>query len=164
MTEEEKVELQNMVTAAAQVTEERLIAIFGPIIEGINKKVEVSVKASSELETKAKTAFDTLPAVIHTQVENQLGVLTKQFEERQKETGGNSGGGGDYLDKLLANSDKLIGMWNAYKQPTTEAAMTAKMNEVFNWHRLLSKLEKGGGSGEDVTKAIADTFAGPKQE
>ena len=146
MTEEEKVELQNMVTMAAQGIEERLIATFGPIIEGINKKVDLSSKASSELESKAKTAFDTLPAVIHTQVENQLGVLTKQFEERQKEAGNGgqsgSGGGGAFLDKLLANSDKLIGMWNAYKQPTTEAAMTAKMNEVFNWHRLLSKLEK----------------------
>lgn len=161
MTEEELAQIQTMVTAAAQIVEDKLGGTLTQVVESINSKISVNEKAFDDLQVKAKTAFESLPTVIHTQVENQLAVLTKQFEERQKEPGANAGGGnsgGALVDKLLANSDKLIGMWTAYKQPTTEAAMMGQMNLIFRWHGLLSKLEKGGGTGDDITKAIADTF------
>ena len=174
MTEEELAELQNMVAMAAKGIEDRLADSLGKAIEGINSKVEVNATASDELQSKAKVAFETLPALIQENVESQLkanftGIVEavgKKFEEKVKAMAGgdNSGAPGVGLTagSLLANSDKIIGLINAWKQPTTEAAMMGQMNLIFRWHGLLSKLEKGGGSGADVTQAISDTFKTPE--
>jgi len=162
MTEEELAEMQKMITAAAGQIESKLAGTLQEVLVGVNAKVEAAEAVSSELQVKAKAAFEALPALIQKQVENQLQDLTKQLEEKAEAMsgGGNSGGGGAGVNfrDLLAHSDKIIGVINAWKQPTTEAAMMGQMNLIFRWHGLLSKLEKGGGSGDDVTKAIADTF------
>ena len=170
MTEEELAELQNMVATAAKGIEDRLADSLGKAIEAINNKIELNATASAELQTRAKTAFETLPVLIQEHVEGQLkanltGIIDEvgnRFEEKVKamaKGGGNSGApGGLGIQDLLAHSDKIIGVINAWKQPTTEAAMMSQMQLIFRWHGLLSKLEKGGGSGQDVTQAIADTF------
>jgi len=162
MTEEELAEMQKMITAAAGQIESKLAGTLQEVLVGVNAKVEAAEAVSSELQVKAKAAFEALPALIQKQVENQLQDLTKQLEEKAEAMsgGGNSGGGGAGVNfrDLLAHSDKIIGVINAWKQPTTEAAMMGQMNLIFRWHGLLSKLEKGGGAGDDVTKAIADTF------
>ena len=163
-------ELQKMVAMAAKGIEDRLADSLGKVIEGINSKIELNAAASAELQARAKTAFETLPALIQEHVESQMkanftGIVeavSQKFEEKVKamaKGGGNSGApGGLGIQDLLAHSDKIIGVINAWKQPTTEAAMMGQMNLIFRWHGLLSKLEKGGGSGQDVTEAIASTF------
>lgn len=174
---EEIAELQKMVTAAAEVVENKLADSLKEAIESINTKVDASVVASTDLQAKAKIAFEALPNMIKEHVEGTLSEniksigeeLSKQFEGKVKAMigagGGNSAGGGSMgLRDLLAESDKIIGVINAWKQPTTDQAMMGQMNLIFRWHGLLSKLEKGGGSGEDITKAIADTFTTQKPE
>lgn len=177
MTDEELTELRTMVDIAAKGIEDRLIASFGTIIAGLNTKISQGEKAASDLESKATTAFNTLPVIIKTQVENQLKDLTKQLEAGKSgdmsgggesadgesgggaPRGGNSGGfGGFNVGELLQYAPKVIEMINAWKQPGTEQQMMGQMNLIFRWHGLLSKLEKGGGSGEDITTAVADTF------
>ena len=167
MTPEELAEIQKMVVKVAEEVESRLATSLDKAIEGINSKVESTTATASDLQAKAKVTFEALPALIQRQVENQLQDLTKQFEERQKELAGagdSGGGAGLNLNSLLANSDKIVAVVNAFRSPTTEQAMLSQMNFVMKWHSLLSKLEKGGGSGEEFTKAIASTFTPEKHE
>lgn len=171
MTEQELAELRKMVDIAARGIEDRLITSFGGIIAGLNEKIALSDKAASELETKAGKAFESLPVIIKTQVENQLQDLTKQLEARQAGpgddgegkpaggAGGASGGfGGFSVGELLKNGPQIVELIKAWRQPGTEQQMMGQMNLIFRWHGLLSKLERGGGSGEDISKTIADTF------
>ena len=170
MTPEEMAELKSVVSQATEAIEGRLFESLTKAIEEIKGKAA----AADELQSKAKIALEAVPNLIQEQIEAQLKVNLKgiveevgnKFEERVKAMGGSTGanGGGMNLDKLLANSDKIIGVVNAFRSPTTEQAMMGQMNFVMRWHSLLSKLEKGGGSGDDVTKAIADTFTEQKQE
>lgn len=176
MEPEELAQLQEMVTKAAEAIESKLAATLGAAIEGINSQFESNAAAAAEIQSQAKAALETVPHLIQEHVENQLqanlkGIVEEvgnQFEAKVKAmAGGGSGdgaGGGMGIEKLLANSDKIIGIVNAFRSPTTEQAMMGQMAFVMKWHGLLSKLEKGGGTGDEVTKAIADTFAGQKQE
>lgn len=172
MDPKELAELEKMVTKAAEEIENRLSASLGKAIEGINAKVNLNVEAANELQANAKVAMEAMPNLIREHVESQLSVnlkgiveeVGKQFEGKVKAmAGGDSAGGSMGLRDLLAESDKIIGVINAWKQPTTEAAMLSQMNFVMKWHGLLSKLEKGGGVPDDITKAIASTFT-EKQE
>ena len=166
--------LQRIVTEAVGAIEDRLASKIDEVMQGINSKIEANEIITAELQAKAKTAFETLPQIMQDQIQTQLqtnlkGIIEQvstQFEEKVKAMAGEAGasGGGMSFDKLLANSDKIIGVVNAFRAPTTDQAMMSEMNLIFRWHGLLSKLEKGGGSGEDITKAIADTFTTPKQE
>ena len=145
-------ELQKMVAMAAKGIEDRLADSLGKAIGGLNSKVEVNAAANAELQAKAKAAFEALPALIQENVEGQLkanltGIVEevgKQFEGKVKAMAGgdNSGAAGFGLNagSLLANSDKIIALINAWKQPTTEAAMMGQMNLIFRCHGLLSKL------------------------
>lgn len=170
MTEEELAELQKMVTVAAEGIEGRLAASLDKTIEGINNKIDLAV----DLNAKSKAAFEAVPHLIQEHVEAQLqanlkGIVEevgKQFEGKMKAitSSGNSTGGSMGLRDLLADSDKVIGIINAVRQPTTEAAMLSQMNFVMKWHSLLSKLEKGGGAPDEITKAIASTFTTEKKE
>lgn len=170
MTKEELAEIQKMVTVAAGEIEGRLATSLDKTIEGINNKIDLAV----DLNAKSKAAFETIPGLIQEQIESQLKVnlkgiveeVGKQFEGKMKAMagGGDSAGGSMGLRDLLADSDKVIAIVNAFRQPTTEAAMLAQMNFVMKWHSLLSKLEKGGGSGDEFTKTIASTFTTEKQE
>ena len=168
MTPEELAELKEVVSKAAEAIEGRLAESLNQGIEGLNSKIDSTKAAADEIQSKAKTALEGVPQLIQDQIEVQLKTNLKgivedvgnQFEERVKALGGSAGanGGGMSLDKLLANSDKIIGVVNAFRAPTTDQAMMSEMNLIFRWHGLLSKLEKGGGSGEDLTKQIANTF------
>lgn len=171
MTKEELAELQKMVTVAAGEIEGRLATSLDKTIEGINNKIDLAV----DLNAKSKAAFETIPSLIQEQIESQLKVNLKgiveevgnQFEGKMKAmAGGNSAapGGGLNFESLLANSDKIVAVVNAFRSPTTEAAMLAQMNFVMKWHSLLSKLEKGGGAPDEITKAIASTFTTEKKE
>lgn len=174
MTEEELAELQKMVAVAAEEIENRLASKLEQLTEGIYSKVTQDVETTIEDKTgKTKVVLEALPHLIQEHVESQLkanltGIVeevSKQFEGKVNAMAGDdsAGGGGLSLDHLLKNSDKIIGVVNAFRQPTTEQAMMAQMNFVMKWHSLLSKLEKGGGSGDEVAKAIASTFATEKQ-
>lgn len=168
-------ELQKMAAAFAEGIETRLADRLDKAIGVINNKIELNAAATAEMTAKAKTALDAVPHLIQEHVENQLqanlkGIVEEvgnQFEKKVEAMagGGNSGtpGSGMSLRELLSNSDKIIGVINAWKQPTTEQAMLSQMNFVMKWHSLLSKLEKGGGSGDEFTQAIASTFT-EKQE
>ncbi len=177
MTPEELAQLQEMVTKAAELVEGKLAASLNTAIEGINSKIETNEATTANLQATAKTAFETLPNIIQEKVENQLeGSLKviseeigKQFEGKMKAlaTGGKDGEGapgGLNLPYLLEKSDKIVEVINAFRSPTTEQAMMGQMAFVMKWHGLLSKLEKGGGTGDEVTKAIADTFTNQTQE
>jgi len=174
MTDEEMAEIQKMVTMAAQEVEGRLATSLDKTIESLNNKIALNATAAAEVQNKAKIALETVPNLIQEQIESQLranltGIVEevgKQFQAKVKEAGGNSAapGGGLSLESLLAHSDKLVAVVNAFRSPTTEQAMMGQMSFVMKWHQLLSKLEKDGGSGDEFTKAIADTFTTPKQE
>lgn len=173
LTEEELAELQKVVVAAAEVIENKLTNTLKEAIEGINTKVDLGASAAADIEAKAKITFEALPKLIQEHVETQLktnltGIVEevgKQFEAKVAQAGGgNSAGVGSMgLRDLLAESDKVINVINAWRQPTTEQAMLGQMNFVMKWHALLSKLEKGGGSGDEFTKAIASTFTTEKE-
>lgn len=164
MTKEELAEITEMVTKAAEGIESRLADSLKNAIEGFNSKAA----AATELQSKSEAALKVLPDLIQKQVESQLktnltGIVDeigKQFEAKVKEASGNSEApeGGLNIPYLLDNSDKLIAIFNAWKQPTTEQAMLSQMNFVMKWHSLLTKLEKGGGTADEATKAIASTF------
>jgi len=165
MTPEEMAELKSVVSQATEAIEGRLFESLTKAIEEIKGKAA----AADELQSKAKIALEAVPNLIQEQIEAQLkgnlkGIVEEvgnQFEEKMKEKlGGGTGsnGGAVSLDKLLANSDKIIGVVNAIRSPTTEQAMMGQLNFGMKIHSLMSKLEKGGGSGDEFAKTIADTF------
>lgn len=167
MEEADRAEVEKMVAKAAKEAEARLVTGMAKAMEPISKKIDLAI----DLNTQSKAAFEAVPGLIKEQVANHLTEniasigeeLSKQFEGKMKAMmgggGDNSGGGtGLGLGQLLNQSDKIIGIVNAFRQPTTEAAMLGQMNLVMKWHSILSKLEKGGGSPDDITKQIADTF------
>ncbi len=170
MTPEELAELKEVVSKAAEGIELRLADSLNKAIEDIKGKAA----AADEVQSKARTAMEAVPKLIQEQIESQLKINLKgiveevgnRFEERVKAMGGGTGanGGPITLDKLLANSDKIIGVVNAFRSPTTDQAMLGQMNFVMKWHKVLSSMEKGGGSGEDITRAIADTFTQQEQK
>jgi len=169
--EEQLAELQKMVTMAAGEIEGRLATSLNQAIAGINEKIDLGAAAAAELQNNAKIAFETLPNVIQENVETQLkanlkGIVEevgKQFEGKVKEAGGGNSGTGITMESILANSDKLVAVVQAFRSPTTDQAMAANMGMIFKWHGLLSKIEKGGSSGEEITKAIQDTFGSQGQ-
>ncbi len=147
-------ELQKMMAAALGEVEERL-----------GNKLTSTLGAMQEYEKKLG---ESLPTLVNSAVMANLPKIVQEVTSKVKEefaevisnNQGNSAapGGGLTMENLLSHSDKLIGLVNAFRSPTTEQAMLGQMNFVMKWHSLLSKLEKGGGSGDDVTKAIASTF------
>lgn len=170
MNEEELAELQKIAAAFAEGLESKLATKLDEAIAGIDEKIKLNAEANAALQEKAKAAFEQLPEVIKNQVAGQLQVnlkgiieeVSNQFEEKVKALASGAGAGPDgaglSLNNLLAHSDQIISIVNAFRSPTTEQAMMSQMNFVMRWHSLLTKLEKGGGSGDEVTKAIADTF------
>lgn len=161
-------ELNTMVLKAAGDIENQLGEKLEAAIAGINTNIEANAAAVDEIQVKARSVIEAMPNLIQEHIEGQLkanlkGIIdniSDTFEEKVKEMagGGSNGGGSLNLATLLEHSDKIIGVINAFRSPTTEQAMMGQMNFVMRWHSLLSKLEKGGGSGEEVTRAISDTF------
>ena len=176
MTDQELEQIQKMVTVAAEEIEGRLATSMEKAIGGITEKITQQEGATKDLQAKAKAAFDNMPGIIKEHVESQLqtnlaGIVAevgKQFEGKVKAMAGgdNSEGAGGPLSvrEVLSQSDKIVNIINAWKQPTTEAAMLSQMNFVMKWHGVLSKIEKGGGSSDELNKAIAETFITQKQE
>lgn len=169
LTKEELEQIQKMMTTAAGIVETKLGTSLNKAIEGIDAKVEASTKAATDLVANAKAAVSAMPNLIQEHVEAQLrtnltGIVEevgKQFEAKMKEKlagGGNSEGGSMSLRELLEQSPKVIEIINAWKQPTTEQAMLSQLNFGMKIHSLMSKLEKGGGSGDEFAKTIASTF------
>ncbi len=171
-------EIRMMVAKFAEGIETRLADSLAKYAVAVDARIDQNAAATNELTSKAKAALEALPSVIQGQVETQLtanlkGIIEEvgaKFEERLKalaaggEPGADGAGGGLGLQQLLSHSDQIIGIVNAFRSPTTEQAMMGQMNFVMKWHSILSKLEKGGGSGDDFTKAIADTFTQQPQE
>lgn len=175
MTPEELAELKEVVSKAAEGIELRLFESLNKAIESLDGKIASTTAAAEETQSKAKMAMEAVPNLIKEQIEAQLtanlkGIVAEvgaQFEEKMKAAGGagtGADGGPITLDKLLQNSDKIVNVVNAFRSPTTDQAMMGQMNFVMKWHQLLSKLEKGGGTGDEFTKAIADTFTQQTQE
>lgn len=170
-TEPEMDGVQQLILAAASQIEGRLANTLNQAIDGINARIEANAASAIELTANAKLAIDNMPAMIQERVEGQLRVnlkgiveeIANQFEEKVKKFAGDGTGGMDFLDRAMTHSDKIIGIVNALRAPTTEQAMMNQMTMIFRWHTLLSKLEKGGGSPGDVTDAIANTFAKPQE-
>lgn len=173
MTDEELATIQKVVTKAVEGVETKLAASLSKAIEGINTKIDLNAAAAGEIQSTVKVALEAMPHLIKEHVEGELqtnlkGIVEevgKQFEGKFKAMTGSGAGSGDgmNLNNLLAHSEQIIGVINAFRSPTTEAAMLSQMNFVMKWHSLLSKLEKGGGAPDEVTKAIASTFT-EKQE
>lgn len=165
-------DLQELVMLAAGAIEKKLVEKLDQTILSLNEKIDNNAKAALEITANAKKAMETVPNVIQEHVEAQLksnltGIVKEvgdQFEAKIKSYagGGNGAAAGDFFEKMIGHSDKIIGIINAFRSPTTEQAMLSQMNFVMRWHQVLSKLEKGGGSGTDVTKAIAETFKSPE--
>lgn len=172
MEAEELEQLKGVVSQAAEEIEGRLAVSLNKAIEGLDAKISSAAATGEALKSTATTALEALPNLIQEKIEAQLkdnlqGIVEEvgnRFEERLKAGAGAGAGagknGGPGLDfnALLGNSDKIIGVINAFRSPTTEQAMMGQMNFVMKWHQLLSKMEKGGGSGDDLTSAIAETF------
>jgi hypothetical protein len=167
-------DLNNMVIKATSEIENRLSDRLEAAIAAINQNIEANAAAVSQVQSQARSALETVPALIQEHIESQLKAnleniidqVSNTFEEKVKAMAGSiggNGGGGLNLALLLENSDKLIGIVNAFRSPTTEQAMMGQMNFVMRWHQLLSKVEKGGGSGDEITRAISDTFRGEEQ-
>ncbi len=166
--------LRDMAAKFAEGIEIRLAESLNSAIEGIRAEVEKSLAVATEVQGKASEAFKALPDLVQGGIEKQLkanlaGIteeINRIFEEKVKAMtgGGNSAGGGGGLNipYIIDHADKIIEMWNAYKQPTSEQAISAKLSEIYKWHGLLSKIEKGGIPGDDLTKQIAETFTTPK--
>lgn len=174
MTDEERAELQEMVGKVAEGIENRLADTLKEAIGSISEAVGENKTAVTKIENKAKLAFETLPTLIQEQVETRMKAnvtsiieeLGKQYKGKVAELGGNNEGAiaGFGLRELLAHSEQIIAVIQAWKQPTTEQAMLAQMNFVMKWHALLSKVEKGGGTPDEITQRITETFATPAKE
>ncbi len=173
MDEAELAQLKEMVTTAVDGVETKLADSLGKAIAGLTEKLDSTAQTGTDIQKQTKMALEAVPNLIREHVENQLQVnlkgiveeVSNKFEEKVKVLAGANGGGaggGAFVDKIIANSDKLIGAVNAFRAPTTEGALMGQMNLIFRWHGLLSKLEKGEGSGEDITKAISETFTPPQ--
>lgn len=173
MTKEELDQLKGVVSQAAEEIEGRLAESLNKAIEGLDAKIAATTAAGDALKSTATTALEALPNMIQEKIEAQLqdnlqGIVEEvgnRFEERVKAVAGaagagagKNGGAGLDFSSLLGQSDKIISVINAFRSPTTDQAMMGQMNFVMKWHKLLSTMEKGGGSGEDITSAIADTF------
>lgn len=169
LTKEELAALQKMMAKAVDEIETKLATSLNNAIEGINTKVDNSAAAAAEIVANAKTAVTTIPNLIQEHIEAQLKTnitsiveeVGKQFEAKLMEkTGGKTDGSLGVRD-LLDHSDQIINVINAWKQPTSEQALMGQMNFIMKWHGILNKIEKGGGSGEELTTQISKTF-GPE--
>lgn len=173
MEKEELAAIQKMMTKAVGEVEKKLATSLNNAIEGINTKVEASTKAATDLVANAKAAVQAMPNLIQEHVEAELKTnitsiveeVGKQFEAKLKEkTGGKGADGSLGIRDLLEHSDQVINVINAWKQPTSEQALMGQMNFIMKWHNILSKIEKGGGSGEELTSQISKTFGPEAQE
>ena len=179
MTPEELQEIKALLISASEGVERHLLASMNDSLKNLNEKIDATAKASDDIQVLATNTFANLPAMLQERVEKALndnvkGIIEqigKQNEEQFKELmggvkagGENGGGGGLTLQNLLAQSDKLMGLVNAWRTPTTEQATAVDIDRIFNWHRLLSKLEKGGGTSDDLNTEIKGTFIPKKPE
>lgn len=174
MTKEELDQIQKMMTQGAEAIEKKLATSLNQAIAGINEKVDNNAAAAAEIVANAKAAVSTMPNLIQEHVEAQLKTnitsivkeVGKQFEGKLRDaTGGKGADGGSMgIRELLGQSDQIINIINAWKQPTSEQALMGQMNFIMKWHNILNKIEKGGGSGEELTAQIGKTFGPETQE
>lgn len=142
-------------------------------IEEITKALQANSEAIVSIRQQTAEVLQQVPTLINNQVEGKLSAnlqtiisqVNAQFEEKLKATLGAGNGNGNgaagqlSLGGLAQLAPQIIEVINAWKQPSSEQAMAGQMANIFKWHQLLSKLEKGGLNAETITESIAETFA-----
>jgi hypothetical protein len=148
-------------------------AIIPVIVQEVKAGIESDLTA--KLEATKGELFEGLKGLVG-DIEKQLrgqintefqGVVPKvitTLQEKAQEMGGGApvAGHGGGLGSLLTPDvvKALIDKFLSPSQP--EASIAGKLNEILRWHNVLSKIEKGGASGEEITKAISDAANPPK--
>jgi hypothetical protein len=143
--------------------------------ESLHQEINtIRAQTSESLKGAPDLIRETVEVQLQGHIKGIIQEISSQFEEKFKQYtgagggGGGGGGGGNgaglSLNQILANSDKIIGVINAFRSPTTEQAMMSQMSNVLKWHKVFSSIEKGGGNVDDLTTNIASTFATDKQQ
>lgn len=172
--------LQKMVTETVGEVENRLAdklqEIAGAIHENVNKiagELKRLQEAQASQATQIQETLEAAPKMIQEEIQIQLkanvaGIVAEYKKQMggkaavttpdNEQSGAAPGLGGLSIDGLLGHADKIVELINAFRSPTTDQAMMSQMNFVIKWHNILNKIEKGGGTGEELTKQIAETF------
>lgn len=147
-----------------------IVAGINQTLASLNQALKKNAEDIAAIQQKNQNTFAALPDIINDHLSKALPAIQQeigsQLGEKLKATleagggagGGNGAGGGLSVQGIAKIAPQIIEIINAWKQPTTEQAMMGQMQNIFKWHQLLTKLEKGGGSASDITSQIADTF------
>lgn len=123
-----------------------------------NEMAETSKAAVQDAEARLGQQVTTIGKSIFEQMEAQLETKMKSRDGNDNPAGNSEQPGA--VNNLLANATiaDVVEVIKVFKQPSDQQSLMGMMGFGMRWYQLGAKMSKGNATGDDLEKAIADTF------
>ena len=125
-----------------------------------NEMAETSKAAVQEAEGRLGQQVTSIGKSIFEQMEAQLETKIKSRRDGDDNPAGNSEQAGGAVNRLLSQASiaDVVDVIKVWRQPSDQQSLMGLMGFGMRWYQLGAKMSKGNATGDDLEKAITDTF------